>query len=556
MPKLPLQERWPKSASRSKDTSTTVVSCETLSKVDWYSRRRHDAHLYYYSDADEDGDGEGKAVSEADDEHEGDDRKEAGHHVVEHKEGKGNFDAHRHRGYGEGSFDHGHPLLPRFPPPSVYDKPSVVNPREAKKAERAPRTYPGAIPHSSNILPHSGILLPNYMNIHPGGGSSNSHAHHKGLASMKAATLIPSHIAGKASKAGRAFNDAVEPSSPKVTCLGRVKMNHKYRREMEKLAELQASVCPNVKTQLRTSKKGTNKEGRQPHSRGGPIAAVLSSAPAIAELKTSNHGSHREDITIDDPLSDSEAKVKKGIRKTLKEAKYHMKLHRDRKQSLLPNTSLASTCAAPHVEGAIDLGRFRSMEHMRGQEFNVPNTSTTLSVGDHNSHDAGCEPQVPPPNSLLLTRNSKSRAACATLNSSLSRTLADSSGYGVVVDGESNARRQAYLSLLKGSSYMHGTYCSLEVKDDVGELENVAMTNGHGGQGAHWSELNAKRLCEVVANECKPLYGRKNAMANRQASLPKATSEARLWQRRCFMKPSDLVVGGPIALQVNQPTTR
>ncbi|MCO5557506.1 hypothetical protein L7F22_011071 [Adiantum nelumboides] len=228
-----------------------------------------------------------------------------------------------------------------------------------------------------------------------------------------------------------------------------------------------------------------------------------------------------------------------------------MKLHRGRKQSLHPKASIASLCAAPCAEFAIDVGRFFSTESVKEQESHMPNTLASFSVGD--SRDTVYAPQVPPANSLLLMRNSKSRTACATLNSSLSRTIADSHECGVFVEGDSNAR-QAFISLSRGSSSMHDSSSLLEGK--VGELEIAAMANGHDVHGAYLSELHLQRLCEIVAQECKPLHGKKNAMAYRQATLPKATPEARLWQRRCVMKPSELMVGRPIALQVNQPTTR
>eukprot|EP00250_Pteridium_aquilinum_P031875 c44456_g1_i1 orf=1-486(-) len=158
-----LEEQWPPlMRARSGNTrDNKKVTCETLSKVDWYSRRPQEAKLYYHSDGDEERYGEGKPASEAEDEDEEDDK-----HVNEDedgKQGRGHAGKLESDDYGKGLSVQMHHFSEYLPSKAGYDKPSayavISSPgRDVKKAERAPRTYPSPIPHSGNLLPHSGNL--------------------------------------------------------------------------------------------------------------------------------------------------------------------------------------------------------------------------------------------------------------------------------------------------------------------------------------------------------------------------------------------------------------
>lgn len=559
-------DQWPASLMRTRSGNSRdnkKVSCETLSKVDWYSRRPHEAQLYYQSD----GDDERNPASEAEDEHEVEEDDDD-------KEGRGHTGKLETHGYGEALSAQGHHFLVCFPsklPAHIKPAIAISSPgRDAKKSERGPRTYPSPVPHSGSLLPQSGRLLPHSgpIKLHVG-SHTNTHTNSKIPGSIRGSSLIPANIEGKSSKSS-GFGNANEPSSPKVTCLGRVKIKQKYCREMGRLADM-AAVAPNEKMhksigdQMMKLKRRMHKahaaeevvptEERQKalpkvaaiSGRGKVLseegkkankAHILSPAGATTDLKQSQHGwgSHAEDILRTDAVSDSESTGQKG-KWRLKEASVRMKLRvGDKKKQHLPD-ALDTRPFSSQADCAIDLNRFRSLDQLQMQDNRFSKSSARLSIGDESqkieqADDMEFVPQVPPPNSLLLMRNSKNRGACGTIaaSSSCRRHKADSYEEAVLVD------KQVHLSSLKDESLKQLTSSLLGMEMDERELATTAIK---GQEQA--AETKVMKLCVVVPTECEPLQMKTNELAH---SLPKMPPEpAYLWQRRSVMKPSALHVG-------------
>lgn len=572
-------EEWP-SLSRMKSCNNrdkNKVSCETLSMVDWYSRRPYEAQHYYYSDGDESDNWKAEPATEAETAEEEEEEEEKGR-----PEGELENPSY-HDGHGFSA--QGHHFSACFPVKMVYGKPVVAmaSPnRESRKTEKPLRTYPSPIPHSGPIKLH--------VNMHVSSHSApliNS----KVPATIKTSSIIPPNVARKTKNPG--FNTADEPSSPEVTCLGRVRIKQRYCKEIGKLAAVAGVAdsdkkqhptgCHEWKMKLRRKKKkkagaaeaesassergkmalgkaveveDTAERGKRNAEKGGKPArkGKWSSAEAMVELteRAKQRWRSKGEATVaSEAASGSAAKGMKERWKsregTADEEK--AKFRQGRREWRSRKASEAGV-SSPQSDFTIDLSRFSSSGSQRGQGAILAKSLASL-MGDGSRRfeledDTEFVPQVPPRNSLLLMRNSKNRENSAS-SSSRPHVMNPTMDASVSL---SSSREESPKQISS----------SLEMRMEK-QASKACMAGKH-QQISSLLDLKMERQCSAAYTEENPqpstvlLQLKKKAMAHRQASLPKPPPEASLWQRRSIAKPSALDIRNPIKLQIKQPTTR
>lgn len=585
-------EEWP-SLTRVRSSSSRdrkKVTCETLSKVDWYSRRPYEAQHYYYSE-------------DEIDYKKGDPATEAEEDAAEEEE-EGPENEPENPGYGDGTGL----FAPRLDQllASMYGKPAmgmaIASPvREGQRIEKPLRTYPSPIPHSGGVLPHSGPIKL-HVNMHM---SSHSAAlnNNKIPATIKASSIIPPNITGKPKPPG--LNNADEPSSPEVTCLGRVRIKHRYCKEIGKLGaaagavdddkKKEAAAVDNDKKQqpvngheLRTMKlkRGKKKKagaaeresasaqrgkmdlgkamevqhpaGRKlQKKRWEPVRkGKYSSAETMVEL--TERGSRGEAIMSSD--SAEKGRKERWISRDATEHEERAKFHQGKQEWRLRETSEAGDVSL-QAKFTIDLSRFSTAESQRGRGTILAKSLANLDddglQGYEQEIDTEFVPQVPPQNSLLLMRNSRNRENSATSSSSSSSWRGHGTRQEHVMDRTMDSR----VSLLYPRQVIPNRISSslLEVR-----MEKPATTASMAEQHQQIAPLLGLKMEEPSSaasmveelQQITILQVKKNAMAHRQASLPKPPPEASLWQRRAMTKPSTLDIRNPIKQAIHQPTTR
>ncbi|KAH7435405.1 hypothetical protein KP509_06G063300 [Ceratopteris richardii] len=398
---------------------------------------------------------------------------------------------------------------------TAYPKPTAahVHPnRDTQKTEKILRPV---------SVPRPRTLLTSYINMHPvGAPHSGSHSHNKGHGSTKGATLIPSNISRKPSNSLDFSGNTLEPSSPKITCLGRIKIKHKYCKETEKPVHV-----------------GAHRVWKH---------RDMSCIPDVSKLKDSSHGrnAHTEAAPTDNVASCCKTiRSESGKKNALKEGKSYLKFQKGKKNDSTSTTSATSAIKSSPAETATDLGRFHANQNI--QEKNSKLWSTSTNDG-YRSDLADFAPQVPPPNSLLLIRNRKTRGAYAALNDSLSNAIT-----GVDLDGPFIHLHSTVQELEREAIHYDLSSSSLS-KMGLGQFGAAAVEEMHPDktEKAGLPEMEMKQMFTVIT-ECKPSDRSKSTVCHHETSSATALPETRLWQRRFAMKPSDIKIAKPFASQIN-----
>ncbi|MCO5563701.1 hypothetical protein L7F22_017348 [Adiantum nelumboides] len=409
----------------------------------------------------------------------------------------------------------------------------------------------------SGLLPHSGSLI---LPIGSHSGPLNN-MNSKAPVLLKASSIIPRNaVAGKLS-----VLPIKDPSSPKVTCLGRVRIKHKQSGQRSaavlddgKGIERQ-SACFATYLISRERKHGTGYHSATSYRQGrGKLGFSVDMLATDDFMDRSKGRRSTEASKLAKHLTgNSEGKPKCFSKEESKlSSQVKIRDHKmnacDQKGQIAQDVSpLGASCS--EAEFCINLRRFASKSQ---QQLGINAASSSFVVdtlpGYENSAGKEGVRQVPPPDALLLMRNSRSK--------NVQMWEQDRDSTCTMREIPQNALFMIRNSGCKGS-YEGGLRCTSSSELLSAEaISFLAVSSDHGvGKvvttieeqiASHEPSLSIEpktepsKMWEPSSTACytqeRVFCLLKQSSIHRQGSLPNAHPS--LWQRRAVRKPHDLDV--------------